>query len=292
MKALMERLESCVFCKGGDFSSVEEFEYEEIVEPHTKEAIRQMELERVRFCFCVCNSCGLIFMNPQWSREGIRRFYRGWYESILNDKTSYVNVADTTANLKKILYLASFNPRIEKVLDVGCGVGHFLDACRSTLGKRVILCGIEIEPEGAEIARRKGYDVTNVDILDFNPEMRRFDLIVFNSVIEHLKNPFEVISKSLELLRPGGVLYLNVPNADSLNTKCRHLLGMKSTEYILEHLYYFRDIHFKGADKILFGNPFDTCGIKGLLNRLVGLATLLFPSRASQLNIIYVNRRT
>lgn len=52
-----------------------------------------------------------------------------------------------------------------------------------------------------------------------------FDLVLFASVIEHLYNPRHVIHEIARVLRPGGVLVLEAPNAVALGRRIDLLLG-------------------------------------------------------------------
>jgi SAM-dependent methyltransferase len=44
-----------------------------------------------------------------------------------------------------------------------------------------------------------------------------YDLILAMDVIEHLQDPFQLLNRAGSLLRPGGLLFLQTPNAGSLH---------------------------------------------------------------------------
>lgn len=65
----------------------------------------------------------------------------------------------------------------------------------------------------------------NVDLEPLPYEDAFFDLVLFASVIEHLYNPHTVIREIARVLRPGGMLLLEAPNAVALGRRMDALLG-------------------------------------------------------------------
>lgn len=102
-----------------------------------------------------------------------------------------------------------------RVLDVGCGQGVALEMFRDAgLDPLGITLG-----EDAQVCRSKGLDVLEMDFafLDFQDET--FDLVWCRHAIEHSVFPFFTLSELHRVLKPGGVLYLEVPAPD---TSCAH----------------------------------------------------------------------
>lgn len=97
-----------------------------------------------------------------------------------------------------------------RALDVGCGSGRFLRGLRSS-GWNV--AGLELNDETAAAARKAhGLAVeTSLDVFDDGS----FDLITITHVLEHLRNPRQVLKRCAGLLRGGGIMAVAVPNIDS-----------------------------------------------------------------------------
>jgi SAM-dependent methyltransferase len=102
-----------------------------------------------------------------------------------------------------------------KVLDVGCGQGVALEVFREA---GLDPLGITLGPD-AQVCREKGFAVRETDFafLDFPDD--GFDLVWCRHAIEHSVFPYFTLAELHRVLRPGGVLYLEVPAPD---TACRH----------------------------------------------------------------------
>ncbi|MBE1302174.1 MAG: methyltransferase domain-containing protein [Alteromonadaceae bacterium] len=105
-----------------------------------------------------------------------------------------------------------------KVLDVGCGMGNFLEKMDDSWDK----FGIEISEYAAEKASAKG-----IKIIDFDTDEGSFDLIILRGVIQHLDEPLHQLKKLIAKLNHGGYLvFLATPNTNSWFYKCFGTLPM------------------------------------------------------------------
>jgi len=100
-----------------------------------------------------------------------------------------------------------------RVLDVGCGDGAFLALARGC-GWDVL--GLEPDPKAALAAARRGLPVIDGDLARLDGQASVFDVITMAHVIEHVHDPVAVLRACHRLLKPGGTLWLETPNAGSL----------------------------------------------------------------------------
>ena len=100
-----------------------------------------------------------------------------------------------------------------RVLDAGCGSGRTLDELRD-YGE---VCGIELSPEAAAVARARGDLDVRVGRLEELPwEAGTFDLITCLDVIEHTPDDRLTLSELRRVCKPGGWLLVTVPAYQAL----------------------------------------------------------------------------
>ena len=98
------------------------------------------------------------------------------------------------------------------LLDVGCGRGAFASNIKHKRG--VEAWGIELNPQAAKVATTRLDRVLQGDIMTLMPTLpaARFDCVVFNDVLEHLVDPYAVVTEARRLLSPSGVVVASLPN--------------------------------------------------------------------------------
>jgi len=165
-----------------------------------------------------CSSCRTLFLDPMPDNDEIAGFYPAdywwnaarpgalkWFESIyrriaLRDHVSFITKA-------------AGNRISPDILDVGCGSGTLLGLLKR-LGFRVR--GVDFSPEAAKIARAEdGVDVTVGSLEDAHFADQSFDVVTLFHVMEHVTNPRLVLAEVARVLKPDGVIVLQVPNIES-----------------------------------------------------------------------------
>lgn len=99
--------------------------------------------------------------------------------------------------------------RDKKLLDVGSAHGWFLEEASS--GYTVL--GIEPDKAVYQKAAARGLNVRNGFFPDVLADDERFDVIIFNDVIEHIVEMGSALEKVEGHLNPGGILIINLPNS-------------------------------------------------------------------------------
>lgn len=100
-----------------------------------------------------------------------------------------------------------------RLLDIGSAHGWFLEEASA---RGVLATGVEPEEDVAAGPISRGLDVRPGFFPDVLDAGETFDIITFNDVLEHIPDAGGTLAACAQALRPGGVLSINIPNADGL----------------------------------------------------------------------------
>lgn len=137
-----------------------------------------------------------------------------------------------------------------KVLDIGCSNGVFLDIFKKH-GWQTF--GVEPSKNGI-VAQKKGHKVYRNIFEEVSLPKNYFDLIIMNHTLEHVDDADLVLKKIYGILKKGGILYVDVPNAGGIGSR---IMGDKwPLKLPKEHNYQFTkeslsEIFKKSGFKIL-----------------------------------------
>ena len=119
--------------------------------------------------------------------------------------------ADPGSTHSKIVSLV---PPATRVLEFGCATGYMSEVLKSRLGCTVT--GVEIDPEAAALAEQHcdRVIVGDAEKIDYAVELagEEFDVVMFADVLEHLKEPGDVLRRIRPFLADHGILIASIPN--------------------------------------------------------------------------------
>ena len=156
-----------------------------------------------------------------------------WELSLLPSKENEqeairVNAAHSLAKIER------YRPAKGHLLDFGCGWGHFLSVAKE---RGWAIFGLEPLPGHALYARATtGAQVITDTLRDNTFLSGYFDAITAFQVFEHLPNPGVDLKRLYRILKPGGVLLIEVPNIDTWSIR---LLGPRHRHFVIDHLNFF-----------------------------------------------------
>lgn len=101
-----------------------------------------------------------------------------------------------------------------RLLDVGCGDGHFMTAMKR---QGWSVSGIERDASTCAHARGLGHDVVDCSFEEFPATPGGYDAITMWGVLQLSTDPVRTLSLASRLLRPGGVMAVGVSNFASLD---------------------------------------------------------------------------
>ena len=159
----------------------------------------------------------MVSINPVPTEQELLAFYaQDYYAYQPLQKAGMESLL--SSKLKRLLTrkIVTHNPRFEnpgEFLDVGCGSGDYLHLMRA---KGWSVRGVEPSSFGALEGSRAGLDIFNGTILEANFASDSFDYVRANHSVEHMPNPVEVLSEFYRIVKPGGKVFVGVPNTESL----------------------------------------------------------------------------
>ena len=186
-----------------------------------------------------CNDCTLMFTSDPPSEAEIGKYYAA--ESYISHSDSnaglinklYHRVRTFTLAQKRKLIINETGKVSGDILDIGSGTGAFANEMKNSSWKVTAL-----EPD--ELARKNSVYLHNIQALPtsdlFNLD-QKFDAITMWHVLEHVYPLHEYVEQIKKILKPGGRLFIAVPNYKSFD----------ATQYgpdwaawdVPRHLYHF-----------------------------------------------------
>jgi 2-polyprenyl-3-methyl-5-hydroxy-6-metoxy-1,4-benzoquinol methylase len=203
-----------------------------------------------------CDQCEIAMLNPFPSDLELGKLYSsGNYRTAKGKRFGYIiEILIHLGRIKKRKRIQQFI-KPGKILDIGCGRGLFLNVMQRGGWDAI---GTEFNEETASHATNAyGLKIFPGDITQHKLKSESIDAININQVLEHLKNPHEVIKESHRLLRSGGIVIISVPDLRSP----QFTLG-KANWFLLDlpyHLFHFTE---EGLSKLLRKNDFTVKHIK------------------------------
>jgi 2-polyprenyl-3-methyl-5-hydroxy-6-metoxy-1,4-benzoquinol methylase len=160
-----------------------------------------------------CNNCSLGVLDPQPSLEQLQNLYTKEYFESHYQENLLTGSAQLQQRLKQENHRLRFFRKFKKdgkILDIGCGRGYFLIACRD-LGYTVE--GIDISDAAAMHIRSEFKIPVHVGKLNtIKLAESSFDIITMWHSLEHTADPNFYIKIARRWLKNDGILVVDVPN--------------------------------------------------------------------------------
>jgi len=227
----LETLKNCPVCNTSSFSNY--LNVEDYTVSHKQFTIQQ------------CNSCYFLFTNPRPPAEEIGDYYKSEEYISHHDETKtlmskvYTSVRNYTIG-GKIKMINELFDKKGSLLDVGCGTGNFIQACKEN---GWIISGTEPDQGARDVASKRVGELIFDSINDKQLEGKSFDIITLWHVLEHVHLLNETIDWLKEHLNPNGKIIIAVPNPQSFDAE---KYGAFWAAYdVPRHLYHFTKASMK-----------------------------------------------
>jgi SAM-dependent methyltransferase len=164
-----------------------------------------------------CTACGHLFSNPPLSAEGLDFYYRDFYSGPFQHGITTKFLMDEPLYRKRAeLVRRHVGPEPPaRWLDVGTGHGHFCLAAREQFPDTRFEA-VDMGEAVVTAARRGWVDEAHPGLL---PDLAdglagRFDVVSMHHCLEHTQEPRRELAAMRTVLRPGGLLHIEVPDPE------------------------------------------------------------------------------
>ena len=194
-----------------------------------------------------CEKCLLYFIESP-SDEEIYLLYKNEYHNKIKNKI--FELAKSKMRYARCLNQFNFiknsiNCDNKKICEIGAFDGLLLNIFKNN-GCEVF--GYELNDNAREYAKKK----YNIDLKpDFLKDNQKYDIIILSHVIEHFKEPKEILLKIKSMLNDNGFIFIEVPNSP-LKNQC-------SYETLIKYLTTAHTVNFNMDNLKAFS---ENCGLK------------------------------
>ena len=182
----------------------------------------------------LCDGCGLFLRRTLPSDDEIAARYRRNYWVEFSQEQ--VSTARDNVYRHAMTRIHARRGAPGTLVDVGCGAGRLLMYAQIR-GWRAV--GFELCEQAAEHGRASGATIHRQNWLPCPLESESADAVTFVNVLDHLPRPFDALAEAWRVLRPGGVLYVRVPNGPLHAQLSKLAFVLQIPDFAIVHLYGF-----------------------------------------------------
>lgn len=256
----------CAICeKKGNYSVLYKanFDYSDL---NRKIFSARRNPDHIHYQLVKCKNCGLVYSNPIAQEDKLNDLY------VKSEFTYDPQVANLNETYGYYLQKAeSYLPSKERILDIGCGNGFFLEKALS-LGFEEVY-GVEpstdsIKKAIPEIRKNIKNDIFKKGLFKKNV----FDVVCFFQTLDHIPNPMSFLKEVYHILKPGGLALAFNHDIGSFSAR---LLGESCPMVDVEHTYLYDK---KTIKKIFEKNDFEVLEVGSSFNiHSLGYWVAMFP---------------
>lgn len=193
----------------------------------------------------ICPNCGLVYLNPRWTKQKYNDFYSNFYSKVFKpdhstktdkeiEKSRYQNAKIIIKRVEQYL-----SDDFNSLLDIGAGDGSYLEYFKSIFPD-LSLFAIESSKDCIKLLE----DLVRAKLIsnDFDSDWhmqtdQTFDLIIFRQTLEHSLDPIYILNKIRSKLSKNGIAFISVPNMMSPKMQG----NLDNYWYRVVHTYYFSE---------------------------------------------------
>ncbi len=207
-------------CGNDNYTNIQRDHYEVLASGETRKASDNGVV------FARCNKCDVVrqVSYPSLAKDRYEDYYRSHYPPTQNTYKAKDYKHDRQLALKRCTQYGINGDWGDKILDVGCGSGAFVDECRSR-GEEAYGCDISkysYAPDNKHIYRKSLEDCL------FPTDY--FDKVACHDVLEHTMEPVEFLKEVFRITKQKGICIIDFPN---------YFVDEGRHHWKAEHVWYF-----------------------------------------------------
>jgi SAM-dependent methyltransferase len=182
--------------------------------PLCEEAEQTLDMTWKKYRLLSCVGCNLVYADPLEVPPGLydaaydqidtNEFYQNYYTQVSGRKLH------TAWAWRQFFDRYGRPDGSQRLLDVGCSTGGFMAVAQANGWKTA---GLEVSSSAAEVARKVTESDVEIGLIEDSPYAPgSFDAVTTWEVLEHMTDPVGFARRVMQLLKPGGVWALSVPN--------------------------------------------------------------------------------
>jgi SAM-dependent methyltransferase len=167
-----------------------------------------------------CERCTMRYLNPRPTFAALARHYPDEYLCYTNFEKEHwllrwafgrLQQTQARRRVRQIEAAVGKLARGTSVLDVGCGRGELLARLQESRGCAGV--GTDINPEVvARVHAELGIPTYQGTLQEIDLEYESFDLVTMTEYLEHEPQPYDVIERARQLVKPAGFIAIEVPD--------------------------------------------------------------------------------
>lgn len=245
----------------------------------------------------ICKNCGFVYADNIPDQN----FFEAYYKE-MSKKSFYIKSKvfkkEKNSNYEKEMFkrlkysfkcFKKYLKKDYKILDLGCYTGELMKILKNN-GYNNLL-GVDPSDYAVKIAKeRYGIKVIKASIFDNLDNLGKFDFIIINHVLEHIKNLNEFLKNVKNMLNIDGKIYIETPDADNffISQSNKYLPEHQEAfqQFSVEHINFFTK---KSTNNLMSMNGFEKLQLRSKVSVIAIVSSIWKPDIDSTKLIKYVN---
>jgi SAM-dependent methyltransferase len=202
--------------------------------------------------FFRCGNCDAIYQFPKLTAQEEKEFYKKEFESFMTRRAGTEGgwdgperhiAVNEEQRIRRMKYISPHLKQSSHILEVGCSSGFML---YPLIDDGHVCWGVEPSGVFSEYVKSRGmpcFESMEVLKAESNQD-ETFDIIMHFFVLEHIANPLDFLTNQLQLLKPGGKLIVEIPNAADPLYTIYDIPEFDKFYWSVAHHWYFTEKSF------------------------------------------------